>query len=289
VGYSGATLASLFQPQNFLVNTAVALAVSIFDGGVKRGEQAFAQSYYEEMVETYGKTVLQAVRDVEGAQATLKTVSRRLEAQKAVTRSALNIFKIGSEAYAAGAIDQTAMLESRKNYQRSADETQRVKAELLRSYATLAYALGFGASVVEAGSSSSDRLGHASNLSDDLHVGLNGGVPALVAFGSSVQQPVGSWEVDLPGVYHRSGLLPLWRDLRARFAVGDNNLTLRAVHLDHIDGITESNEAWYRLSAYGFAEQNAATTYCNELREAGQNCSVEMASASNRSSSKFFK
>jgi outer membrane protein TolC len=149
VGYSGATLASLFQPQNFLVNTAAALAVSIFDGGVKKGEQAFAQSYYEEMVETYGKTVLQAVREVESALTNLTTTGRRLDAQKAVTRSALNIFKIGSDAYAAGAIDQTALLESRKNYQRSADETQRVKAEMLRSQAALAYALGLGAVLVD--------------------------------------------------------------------------------------------------------------------------------------------
>lgn len=288
-GYSGATLATLFQPQNFLVNTAAALALSIFDGGVKRGEQAFAQSYYEEMVETYGKTVLQAVREVENSLANLNTSGRRLESQKALTRSALNIFKIGSEAYAAGAIDQTALLESRKNYQRSADETQRVKAELLRSYATLAYALGLGASIVEEGSSTDVRAGQASKLSEDLHVGLDRGVIGLVAFPSSSKISADLWEVDLHGVYHRSGLLPIWRDLQARFAVRGNELKLRAVHLDHIDEIMESDEAWYRVSAYGFTEQNAAIAYCSALRVVGQNCSVGLASANIRSSSKFFR
>jgi NodT family efflux transporter outer membrane factor (OMF) lipoprotein len=148
-GYSGAALATLFQPQNLLVSTAASLAMSIFDGGVRKGEQDFAQSYYEEMVETYSKTVLQAVREVESALASVKTATRRLEAQKAVTRSALNIFKIGNDAYAAGFIDQSALLESRKNYQRSADESQRVKAELLRSYANLFYALGLGSVLSE--------------------------------------------------------------------------------------------------------------------------------------------
>jgi hypothetical protein len=288
-GYSGATLATLFQPQNFLVNTAAALALSIFDGGVKRGEQAFAQSYYEEMVETYGKTVLQAVREVESSLANLKTSGRRLESQKALTRSALNIFKIGSEAYAAGAIDQTAFLESRKNYQRSADETQRVKAELLRSYATLAYALGLGGSIVDQVSSTGDRVGHAVNLSDDLHVGLDRGAIVLLPFTGVSQNSADLWEVDLPGVYHRSGLLPIWRDLQARFAVGGNQLKLRAVHLDHIEEIVESEEAWYRVSAYGFTEQNAAKAYCSALLVVGQNCSVGLASANIRNASKFFR
>lgn len=274
VGYSGATLANLFQPQNFLINTAAALAVSIFDGGVKRGEQAFAQSYYEEMVETYGKTVLQAVRDVESALAYLTASSRRLEAQKSVTRSALNIFKIGSDAYTAGAIDQTALLETRKNYQRSADETQRVKADLLRSYATLAYTLGLG-SVLDEGS---DRLGTASsaqtNMGGDVWVGAVDGAPALIADTLTPARSIGHWAVELPGVFHRSSLLPLWRDLRARYASGLQGTSIRAAHLDHIENASEAGEAWYRVFVTGFTEKEVSSAYCDTLLEAGQGCKV---------------
>ena len=280
MGYSGATLASLLQPQNFLASTAAALALTIFDGGVKKGEQAYAQSYYEEMVETYGKTVLQAIREVESAIVTLKTTSRRMEAQKSLTRSALNIYKIGSDAYAAGAIDQTALLESRKNYQRSADETQRVKAELLRSQATLAYALGMGSRIVEAPTNRGPNVAQLSQLPGDLRVGRKGGVPTLETFAPSALKNDDYWEVEIPGVYHHSSLLPLWRDLQARFTVGSDQLWLRAVHLDHVEGVAESNEAWYRLFAFGFVGKNAATAYCTVLRESGQNCSVALASAS---------
>jgi outer membrane protein TolC len=280
MGYSGATLASLLQPQNFLASTAAALALTIFDGGVKKGEQAYAQSYYEEMVETYGKTVLQAIREVESAIVTLKTTSRRMEAQKSLTRSALNIYKIGSDAYAAGAIDQTALLESRKNYQRSADETQRVKAELLRSQATLAYALGMGSRIVEAPTNRGPNAAQLSQLPGDLRVGTKGGAPRLEAFASSTFKNDDHWEVEIPGVYHHSSLLPLYRDLQARFTVGSDQLWLRAVHLDHVEGVAESNEAWYRLFAFGFVGKNAAAAYCTVLRESGQNCSVALASAS---------
>lgn len=280
VGYTGATLASLLQPQNFVLNTAAALVMSIFDGGVKQGEKAFAQTYYQEMVETYGRTVLQAVRDVESALANLKSASRRLEAQKAVTRSALNLFKIGSDAFAVGAIDQSGLLQSRKNYQRSADETQRVKAELLRAYANLSYALGLGAVLNEAAEEFAPGKGLKTTFSGDLRVGPVDGRPVLLADTLTPSNAIGQWEVELPGVFHRSSLLPLWRDLDARYA-GSTGASaaavqpwIRAVHLDHIDGGGQIGEAWYRVFVTGFKEQKIINGYCDTLQQAGQGCKV---------------
>ena len=80
--------------------------------------------------------------------------------------------------------------------------------------------------------------------------------------------------MELPGVYHRSALLPLWRDLGVRIAIAGQDPWLRAAHLDHIEGRTQSNEAWYRVSAVGFTEKNAATAYCDALMHAGQSCKV---------------
>ena len=280
VGYTGATLASLLQPQNFVLNTATALVMSIFDGGVKQGEKAFAQSYYQEMVETYGKTVLQAVRDVESALANLKSTGRRLEAQKAVTRSALNLFKIGSDAFAAGAIDQSGLLQSRRNYQRSADETQRAKAELLRAYANLSYALGLGAVLNEAAEEFAPGKRLQTTFAGDLRIGPVDGRPVLLADALTPSNAIGQWEVELPGVFHRSSLLPLWRDLDARYAsvpagAGESAQPwIRAAHLDHIEGGPQNGEAWYRVFVTGFKEQKVTTSYCDTLLQAGQGCKV---------------
>jgi hypothetical protein len=190
-----------------------------------------------------------------------------LEAQKSVTRSALNIFKIGSDAYAAGAIDQLALLESRKNYQRSADETQRVKAELLRSYASLAYALGLGSLL-------NHTPGTQSMFAGDLRVGTGSGELLLVADTQTPASTAGQWEVELPGIFHRSALLPLWRDLLARYDGGSQGLWVRALHLDHIDGGGLVGEAWYRVFVKGFSNLQKATLYCETLLEAGQGCKV---------------
>jgi multidrug efflux system outer membrane protein len=270
--YSGSALATLFQPQNLLVNTAAALALSIFDGDVRKGEQAFAQSYYEEMVETYGKTVLQAVRDVENALANLRTATRRLEVQKGLSRSALNLFKIGSDAYAIGAVDQIALLESRRNYQRSADETQRAKGELLRSYANVSYALGLGAVLSDTQQRLSDASERKFLVTGDLLVGVMAGNPTLLAEPTAPSKPFGQWEVELPGVFHRSTLLPVWRDLQTRFGAGAGSSWIRAVHLDHVVGTVHEAEAWYRVSITGFADQEAAANYCHILLQKGQGC-----------------
>jgi NodT family efflux transporter outer membrane factor (OMF) lipoprotein len=273
VGYSGATLASLLQPQNLLASTAAALALTIFDGGVKKGEQAYAQSYYEEMVETYGKTVLQAVREVESALANLKATSRRLEAQKSVTRSALNIFKIGNDAFAAGAIDQTALLESRKNYQRSADETQRVKAELLRGYATLSYTLGLGSVLFDMTDQMGTPPARQDPMQGDLWIGLVGLRLQTVPVASESRDAERRWEVELPGVYHRSSLLPLWRDLVARTNVDLDRGAIRAVQLAHIEN---TDEAWYRVVILKLGSKQSSEDYCDRLKMMGLSCKVGM-------------
>jgi NodT family efflux transporter outer membrane factor (OMF) lipoprotein len=271
-GYASASLASLFQPQNLLVTTAAALAVTIFDGGQRRGEKAFAQSYYEEMVETYGKTVLQAVRDVESALAGLRAAQRRVEAQKAVTRSALNIFKLSNEAFAAGAVDQVTLLEHRKNYQRSADESQRMKSELLRGYATLAYALGLGSVLNDGASPHANDETARTALERDVTVRGVRGVPVLAA--ATDKSAAGPWDVELPGVFHRSALVPLWRDLQARVAAADSGIWIRGLHAGHVESKTETAEAWYRVQVSGFKDRNAGLSYCDSLQRAGQSCKV---------------
>ena len=141
-GYSGLAFANLLQPQNLFWNTVASLAVTIFDNGRREGETAFAQAYYEEMVETYRQIILQAVREVESALVSLRTANRRMEAQRRAQTAARNMSKIAKDAFEQGAIDLTAILEAQKNLQRSEDDWMRSKADVLRAYASLSLALG---------------------------------------------------------------------------------------------------------------------------------------------------
>jgi len=135
-------LGQLLQPQNLFWNGIASLAITIFDGGRRDADKALAQSAYEDMVITYGQTVFQAIRDVESALTGLRSANLRLEAQKRATRSALSLLSVNVEAYSLGATDLMTLLDARRAYQRSTDESKRAKADALNSYAKLSQALG---------------------------------------------------------------------------------------------------------------------------------------------------
>ena len=144
-GYNGLGLSQLLQPQNIFWNSVASLAVTIFDGGRRSADKALAQAAYEDMVVTYGQTVFQAVREVESALSDLRSAQERREAQELGHRSALNAFKISSDAFGLGALDLASLLDARRAYQRNLEEHQRAKAEALRAFAALSQALGGGA------------------------------------------------------------------------------------------------------------------------------------------------
>ena len=98
-GLSAATLAQMLQPTSFFWNAIAGVIVNIFDGGRKELDKAYAESYYREMVETYAKTVLQAVREVEGALTSLRSSRARLAAQQGAVQDGLKQYHLSQAAF----------------------------------------------------------------------------------------------------------------------------------------------------------------------------------------------
>lgn len=158
-GYSAMSVAKLLQPQNLLVSSLASLTFIVFDGGLRRDDQAFAQAYYEEMLETYRMTILQAMRDVEIALAAVRAARLRWEVQTRASESNLSMLSNASLAYGLAAIDSGTFLDNQKNYQRSLDDSQRARFDFLRSYASLFQALGYGYTPELAADSPKPELG----------------------------------------------------------------------------------------------------------------------------------
>jgi multidrug efflux system outer membrane protein len=261
-GYGATAFAQLLLPQNVLWNAAATIAVTVFDGGRRQGDKDYAEAFYEEMVQTYGLTVAQAFREVESALTTIRTTNLRLAAQRRATRSALNLFKIANDSYALGAVDSTSLLEARKNYQRNQDDTQRTKAELLSAYANLASALGSGADL------KGEPMDPKVKSNEDGE---------LIFFTTAEPLLRGSWDVALPGLVHRSAVLPVWRDLVARHASLMQSHGLRGVRKGRVDNLTDSPQSWYQLTLIGFVDQAAAQKACATLQAAHQACQALVA------------
>jgi NodT family efflux transporter outer membrane factor (OMF) lipoprotein len=274
-GFSGLGLSQLFQAQFFFWNAITSITASIFDGGAKELDQAASQVYYQEMVETYAKTVLQSVKEVESALTNLRTGQERLKAQTEVVRVGLNISKTSQQAYKVGAVDLSAILESQKTYRRQLLEQQQLKSEFIKAYVNLYLALGAGV---------------AKGLGEDLKsIGIE---PESILYASDTKDAEAAgrlqkvneqskslsaskkWEVELYGVYDRTVIPAVWRDLNRRYSGDMNHRALHVYLGDHVEGEKKELTAWYRLAITGFSSQDDAKKLCDQMRAQQQSCSV---------------
>ena len=260
LGYSGLGILQLLQPQNLFWNLISGMTVSIFDGGRKQADKALSQANYEEMVETYARTVLQAVREVEGALAGLRSSRALLVSQQKLTSAGQNLYKISDAGFSVGATDSTSLLEARKNYQRFLEDEQRRKGDYLKSHVALYQALG-------AGTASADESGDLSGVAGAEI--FTGGRPGLAA--------IGGWQVALAGVHHQSTVGAVWRDLNARYPADMRGHALRVRPNGRIETPDGKPEAWHQLFVTRFSGKEDAERFCRALRGKQQQCAVEAA------------
>jgi len=269
-GFSGLGPSQLLQSNFFFWNIIGTLTATIFDGGAKDLDKAATQLVYQEMVETYARTVLQSVKEVESALTNLRVNQEKLKAQAQVVRVGLNLTRTSQQAYEIGAVDLSAIIETQKNSRRQLLEQQQLKSELLKAYINLYQALGAGV---------------AKGLGEDLKaIGTD---PETILYANNSKLETSSqntnnasthhskkWEVNLYGIYERSVIPALWRDLNRRYP---NNMENRALHLtlgDQVKGEKEEFTAWYRLAVTGFNSEKEAKELCDSMQAQQQSCSL---------------
>lgn len=283
VGYSSLSIAQLFQPSTLFWNVFSSFTASIFDAGKLASEKENAQAIHEEMVETYARTIYQALREVESALIAIRITSQRLDAQQKVTASARQIWDSSAEMYAAGGIDYMALLDAERAYQRHLDEYQQIKMGHYRGYISLFHALGGG---VRFGEPLPGKGIRPTLVSDDKS-GAYLAAPKKVSATEGVDwvaQPLADdigfssaenfWQVELPGLYHRSTVDAAWRDLRTRFPeLTKNRYLLPRLH-GRIEGSADGQASWYRVYVGKFAAPEAAHELCAALQANYQRCRV---------------
>jgi NodT family efflux transporter outer membrane factor (OMF) lipoprotein len=278
LGYSSLSMTGLFQPSSFFWNALANLTASIFDGGKLASEKAMAQTNHEEMVETYARTIFQAVREVESALATVRLSGKRLEAQWEASASARRAWDSSAEVYAVGGLDHLALLDAGRTYHRYLDEYQRIKMDRYRGYISLFQAMGGGVDFAERLPGKGVRPvpvrgddWRLTSLASPLKVSASEGVDWLT--GASLEEE-GEWQVELPGLYHRSTVDATSRDLRARYGkLMESRVLLPRLH-GQIDGAVHEQVSWYRLSVGRFANVEVAHEFCAELLANYQRCRV---------------
>ena len=143
-GYESSALASLISPVNRVYALTAGLAQPIFQGGALRGQVAYSNARYRELLSTYHKTVISAFSNVEDALvATQQTREQQTRQQQAVDK-ARRAFQFAQTQMSAGIVNILTVLNTENALFSAQDELVQVQYAHLQSLVDLFTALGGG-------------------------------------------------------------------------------------------------------------------------------------------------
>lgn len=143
-GFQSAALSTLFTTAGGLYSLAASLTQPIFEGGRLQGGVELSEAQYQELAQTYVKTVLAAFGDVENALIAMRQSDLLYRAQQDVVAQSREAFRLSDAQYRAGAVDLLTVLNAQQSYFSARDRLVQAKSARLRAVVDLYKALGGG-------------------------------------------------------------------------------------------------------------------------------------------------
>jgi outer membrane protein, multidrug efflux system len=143
-GYESTALTSLISPPNQLYALTAGLTQPIFHGGALRGQVAFSNARYSELLTTYHKTVLTAFGNVEGALVAAQQTAEQLRRQRDAVATARRAFEFSQRQMAAGTVNILTVLNTENALFSAQDELVQIDYLHLLALVDLFTALGGG-------------------------------------------------------------------------------------------------------------------------------------------------
>jgi multidrug efflux system outer membrane protein len=143
-GFASSALSTLFDPASRIWSVSAGLTQPIFHGGALRGQVAFSNARYAELLSSYHKTVISAFSNVESALiAAQQTQEQQARQQKAVD-TARRAFKYAQTQMSAGTVNILTVLNTENALFSAQDELVQIQYLHLQSLVDLFTALGGG-------------------------------------------------------------------------------------------------------------------------------------------------
>jgi outer membrane protein, multidrug efflux system len=143
-GYASSALSTLFDPASRIWSVSAGLTQPIFHGGALRGQVAFSNARYAELLSAYHKTVLSAFSNVENALvAAQQTKEQQARQQKAVD-TAKRAFQYAQTQMSAGTVNILTVLNTENALFSAQDQLVQIQYLHLQSLVDLFTALGGG-------------------------------------------------------------------------------------------------------------------------------------------------
>lgn len=138
------TFAGLFNAPQRVWSVGPSLALTLFDGGRRRAARDIAVAQYDEQVAYYRQTVLEALRDVEDALATLQILAEKASQQDALIELAEQNERVINNRYRAGMVTFLEVANAQNLTLDARRARLAISSDQLQATAQLAAAIGGG-------------------------------------------------------------------------------------------------------------------------------------------------
>jgi NodT family efflux transporter outer membrane factor (OMF) lipoprotein len=143
-GYESPALTSLISPANRIWSISAGLTQPIFHGGALRGQVAFSNARYSELLSSYHKTVISAFSNVEDALVAAQQTKEQQARQQQAVNQARRAFQFAQTQMSAGIVNILTVLNTENALFSAQDELVQIQFSHLQSLIALYTALGGG-------------------------------------------------------------------------------------------------------------------------------------------------
>ena len=143
-GYASSSLASLISPANRIYSLGAGLTQPLFHGGALRGQVAYSNARYTELLTTYHKTVLTAFGNVENALVAARQTAEQEERQRNAVAKARRAHQFAQAQMSAGTVNILTVLNTENTLYSAEDTLVQVQYAHLQALIDLFTALGGG-------------------------------------------------------------------------------------------------------------------------------------------------
>jgi NodT family efflux transporter outer membrane factor (OMF) lipoprotein len=143
-GYESSALSSLVSPPNRVYALTAGLTQPIFHGGALRGQVAFSNARYSELLTTYHKTVITAFGNVEDALVATQQTAEQQRRQQDAVATAQRAYDFAQQQMSAGIVNILTVLNTENALFSAQDQLVQVNYLRLQALVDLFTALGGG-------------------------------------------------------------------------------------------------------------------------------------------------
>jgi NodT family efflux transporter outer membrane factor (OMF) lipoprotein len=143
-GYASSALSTLLRSSSAVHQIGASLTQPIFDGGVLRGQYAYSQARYDELVAGYRKSVLTALGDVEDSLVAVQQTAEQVQRQDLAAAKARRAYEIAQAQLRSGTVSILTVLNTETALFVAQDALAQARFSQMQALVGLFSALGGG-------------------------------------------------------------------------------------------------------------------------------------------------